>query len=67
MDELIGYLYMGGYWRFIWPAYAVTAVVLVGLLIASLRSLWANERDVAALEQGRRRRRRRTSDGEDDA
>lgn len=45
------FLDMGGYAAFVWPSFAVTALVLVGLLVASVRSLRARE---AALEALRR-------------
>ncbi len=51
-----GFFSMGGYAAYVWPAYGVAAVVLAGLLIASLRALRAREADVAASETGRKRR-----------
>jgi heme exporter protein D len=49
---------MGGYARFVWPAYGVTAIVLVGLLWASLRG-WRRQRSLLdLLSEGRRARRR---------
>ncbi len=56
METLIDYLYMDGYWAFVWPAYGITAMVLIALLIASLRMLRQNERAAAALERARPRR-----------
>lgn len=44
------YFAMGGYAGFVWPAYALTACVLAGLVVASVRKLKALERDLAALE-----------------
>jgi len=41
---------MGGYAGFVWPAYALTAGVLAGLVAASVRKLKALERDLAASE-----------------
>jgi len=41
---------MGGYGAFIWPSYGITALVMLGLLVASLRSLRANETQLASLE-----------------
>lgn len=41
---------MGGYGEFIWPAYAVTLIVLVGLLAWSLRELCLNERTLRDLQ-----------------
>jgi heme exporter protein D len=56
------FLDMGGYGAFVWPAYGVTALVLVAVLIASLRALWRREAALAALERdagGEARRARR--------
>jgi len=40
---------MGGYAAFVWPAYGVAAVVLIGLLVQSLRVLRARTAEFAAL------------------
>jgi heme exporter protein D len=45
-----GYFAMGGYAGFVWPAYALTAALLTGLVVSSVRKLKALERDLAALE-----------------
>lgn len=45
------FLDMGGYGGFVWPAYGVTAVVLVGLLVASLRALRKRQAALDALER----------------
>ena len=29
---------MGGYAAFVWPGYAITAVVMIGLIVTSIRS-----------------------------
>ena len=50
---------MGGYAVYVWPAYGVAAVVLIGLWIASLRSLRARETEIEAVEAGRPRRERK--------
>ena len=41
---------MGGYAAFVWPAYAITTLVLVGLLVVTIRRLSQNRRRVAKLE-----------------
>jgi len=41
---------MGGYGHFVWPAYGIVAVVLIGLMIASRSSLKSAEARLAALE-----------------
>jgi heme exporter protein D len=45
------FLEMGGYGGFVWPAYGVTAIVLVGLLVASLRALRKRQAALDALER----------------
>ena len=58
MDHLIDYLAMGGYARFVWPAYGVCLLVMLALLVQSLRSYRARQRELAQLQPGRRARRR---------
>jgi heme exporter protein D len=50
---------MGGYAAYVWPAYGVTAVVLIVLWVASVRGLKAREAEVDAAESGRPRRSER--------
>ena len=52
MDSLSTFFAMGGYAGFVWPTYGVSAVVLIGLLAASLRDLKASEADLARLQSG---------------
>jgi heme exporter protein D len=47
---------MGGYAPFVWPAYALAAIVLVGLLAVSLRQLRKAEAELAALGLSKRDR-----------
>ena len=49
MDALASYFYMDGYAGFIWPAYAIAAVVLLGLWVISRRSLRDAERTLDKL------------------
>ena len=44
------FLAMGGYGGYVWPAFIVTAVVLIGLLAVSLQRLRAKERELARLQ-----------------
>ena len=53
------YLAMGGYAAFIWPAYGLTVLALVGILWSSLASLRAAERRAASFDAARPRRRTR--------
>ncbi len=55
MPDLTGWLAMGGYAGFVWPAYGVTALVLLGLLWSSLSGLGRRSAELARLERGRRR------------
>ena len=50
MDGLAKFLDMGGYAAYVWPALALTAVVLVGLLLASAKGAKRRESELAALE-----------------
>ena len=59
MEEITTFFAMGGYAAYVWPSLALTAVVMLGLLIATLRQLRSRERRLVALEsQGAQRRRR---------
>lgn len=49
------YLAMGGHAAFIWPCYALTAVIMVGLLMVSIRSMRQNEKLAAQLRRPRNR------------
>jgi len=49
MEGLSAFLDMGGYGQFVWPAYGVVCVVLVGLMIESRRSLKSAEAALAAM------------------
>ncbi len=50
MTRLSEFLDMGGYAHFIWPSYAVVAVVMLGLLIISQRELRTAQRDLDTLD-----------------
>ncbi len=50
MSSLTSFLEMGGYGGYVWPAFALSAVVLVALLVESLRRLRTGERALARLE-----------------
>ncbi|HEX7776940.1 MAG TPA: heme exporter protein CcmD [Parvibaculum sp.] len=52
------FLDMGGYAGFVWPAYAVVAVVMAALVIASVNDLKRQRRLLAALEPGEGKRKR---------
>lgn len=50
MSSLAQFLEMGGYADFVWPAYALSAVVLLALLVDSLRRLRNGTRALARLK-----------------
>ncbi len=53
MDAVTKVLEMGGYAMWVWPAYGAVAVGLIGLLLITLRSLKAREREFAAVRRNR--------------
>jgi heme exporter protein D len=55
---------MGGYAAFVWPAFGLTALVMVWLLVATLHRLRERERALAALEAAGPRRSRGRAAGE---
>jgi heme exporter protein D len=58
MDRIETYLAMGGYAAYVWPALAVAAVVMIGQLVLTLRTLRRREAAQAELEALRQRRRK---------
>lgn len=58
---MTGFFEMGGYAGYVWPAYAATVVVLVGLWLASLRGARLREAQLKLLQQSRPHRRRTAS------
>lgn len=53
MDSLSQFLAMGGYARFVWPAYGVAAAVLTGMVVESLVAYRRRRRELALLERTR--------------
>jgi heme exporter protein D len=54
MDKLLTFLDMGGYALWVWPAYGITAVALIGMVIFARRDLKAREREFETLRAARR-------------
>jgi heme exporter protein D len=54
MAALDHFLAMGGYARFVWPAFGLAFIVLGGLLIESLVTYKKRQRELAAAEKQRR-------------
>ena len=53
MDKIATFFAMGGYAAYVWPAFATTAIVMIGLLVETLRTLHRRERELAELESAR--------------
>ncbi len=58
MEALGQFLAMGGYARFVWPAYGIAALVLVVMAAQSYRAWRRQHRLWSALEAMRPQRRR---------
>ena len=56
MNTVITYIQMGGYGWFVWPAYAVTATIMVWLVVSSLVGLRADAKILDALVKANPRR-----------
>ena len=62
MQGVQDFLAMGGYAAYVWPAYGLTAAVMLGVVAQSVRRLKANQRRIKAFQDsgaGRRGRRER--------
>ena len=55
---------MGGYAAYVWPAFGAAALIMVGLLVLSIRTMRAREAALRALEATSRRQR--AAEGDDD-
>jgi heme exporter protein D len=53
MDRVTDFLAMGGYARFVWPAYGVALVVLGGLAVESVAAYRRSRRELARLDRER--------------
>ena len=57
MQSISEFFAMGGYAGYVWSAYGVAALILIGLLVMSWKDLRARLAEVAALEAASPRRR----------
>ena len=57
MDRIATFLAMGGYAAYVWPAFAVAAIVMAGLVANTLVTLRRRERELAGIEEMRAGRR----------
>ena len=46
MDQITNFLSMGNYGAYIWTAYLLTAVVMLGLLVTTLQRLRRNQAEL---------------------
>jgi heme exporter protein D len=53
MDRIATFFAMGGYAAYVWPAFAVAAMVMVGLVISTMHTLRRREREIAEIFKGR--------------
>ena len=67
MDRIVEFLAMGGYAGFVWPAFAVTFIVIVALAVSSRQALKRAEARLAVLEAARPARRRKAAQPKDAA
>jgi heme exporter protein D len=63
MESIGTFFAMGGYAAYVWPALIVSAVVLLGLLLVSLRQQRAEETILRQLEERLPKRQRNSGDG----
>lgn len=61
MADLTAFFAMGGHGGYVWPAYGLAVLVLVALLVASIRALRKQERDLETIQSLRPARRRRNA------
>lgn len=67
METLTTFLAMGGYAPFVWPSYALTFVVIIGLAVISVRALRSAESTLAALRGPEADSRATPADGANEA
>ena len=68
MERIVTFFEMGGYGAFVWPAFALTAVIMVTFAVSSLRRLRHEQRVLRELEaKAPPRRRSGASSGEETA
>jgi heme exporter protein D len=59
MEAVTAYLAMGGYGAFVWPAYGIAVLAMLGVLFASLRAVRVREAELEQLQKMRPNRARR--------
>lgn len=62
MEQFMKFLEMGGYAAYVWPAFGITALVLIVLALASLRSLRTRQQMLEGLQRNSNAALRRVGD-----
>jgi len=62
MEQFMKFLEMGGYAAYVWPAFGITALVLIVLALASLRSLRTRQQMLEGLQRNSNAAVRRVGD-----
>ena len=61
MEQIETFFAMGGYGLYVWPAYGLTAAIMIAFLISTLRSLRGRKRTLQTLEADAPQRHRRAT------
>jgi heme exporter protein D len=61
MAQIESFLAMGGYGHYVWPAYGLTAAVMIGFVVSTLRALRSRKRNLQILEADAPKRPRRAA------
>jgi heme exporter protein D len=64
MDAISSFFFMGGYWPYVWPAFAVAGLVLGGLWVVSWRAMRASEARLASADPRHRERAQGDTSGD---
>lgn len=59
MEQIESFFAMGGYGAYVWPAYGLTAAVMIAFLVTTLRSLRSRRKSLDTLQANAGPRRRR--------
>ena len=65
MEQIESFFAMGGYGAYVWPAYGLTAAVMIAFLVTTLRSLHSRRKSLETLEAKAGQRRRRSKGATD--
>ncbi len=57
METISALAHMGGYGGYVWPAYGISILVLLGVLVASVMGARSAEAELEALQRIRRANR----------